>query len=248
MAKTVTKTTETTVVKADGTKETVMQETTQKIEVTSEPDYVKLYTDNWCEHNRIPKSYRYLFEQLAKRMSYCNAESLEYSQITYTGGQIKADIMKKLGWSEAMYKKGISELKKCGAIRQLSRGCYQINPRYAGKGEWRFNPKTKQGGIDKLITYYDNAMRSITASTVWTDKEAGTDTTYEYTTTQPENVENINPNDIEDAEVLSPANKANAKRTKAKKATKKLDMREIDKAINTPQSGDYQVEHLFDEK
>ena len=157
-----------TVIDANGKKTTTTTETTKKYEKLSEPDYIKIYTNMWCTFNGIPETYARLFLSLAVRMSYCNSTNLERSQLVNTGKPWRDDIMKECGWtSEASIKKGLKVLVEHNAIRRVARGIYQINPSFAGKGLWKYNPKEQQGGIVDLIATFKFKDKSVDTQVVW---------------------------------------------------------------------------------
>ena len=131
------------------------KEITETYDRLEEPDYIKLYTKMWCEFNEIPLAYRSLFLELVTRMSYCNSTSPNMGQTVYTGKPISEEIMSNLNWKKAMYQRGLKELVKCNAIKQINRGLYQINPNYAGKGSWNYNSKLRRGGISDLVAAFD---------------------------------------------------------------------------------------------
>lgn len=134
-----------------------------------EPDFIKLYTNTWCEFNKIPRAYRALFLQLALRMSYCDANDLDKSQLVFTGKPFSESIAKSLNWKGDMYKHGLVVLTKCGAIRRVSRGVYQINPSYAGKGSWKYNARLQSGGIKELRSTFDFINKKVDTEIVWAD-------------------------------------------------------------------------------
>lgn len=135
-----------------------------------EPDYIKLYTKLWCEFNGIPDAFKNLFLELALRMSYCNAKDLDNSQIVYTGGTVAKDIMKKMGWtSKRMYQKGLNVLCECDAIRKVARAEYQINPSYAGRGGWKYNPRENQGGVEDLVARFSFKNKNVDTEIIWAD-------------------------------------------------------------------------------
>lgn len=141
-------------------------------EKEQEPDYIKLYTKMWCEFNQIPLAYRELFLELVMRMNYCNANDLEHSQLVNTGTPWSEAIMKQLGWtSKRMYQKGLKTLVETGALKRISRGVYQVNPNYAGKGNWKFNAKLNQGGIKDLIATFDFRKHSVQTQILWADDD-----------------------------------------------------------------------------
>lgn len=159
-----------TVVDAQGEEQTTVVEKTRALERSTEPDYIKLYTRMWCEFNQIPERHRPLFLQLVTRMSYCNASSLGTSQIVYTSGPNGIAIREALGWKQKdSLMKGLKALRDCGAIRMVSRGVYQINPSYAGRGEWKYNPKFDRGGVEDLVATFNFREGTVETSILWGD-------------------------------------------------------------------------------
>ena len=77
--------------------------------------------------------------------------------------------MQKLHWKTAMYQRGIKVLCKCNAIRKINRGVYQVNPQYAGKGEWKYNPQLDRGGIEDLIATFNFKDKKVETEIVWAD-------------------------------------------------------------------------------
>jgi len=150
-------------------------ETTTKISKSTtivrnnEPDYIKVYTKMWCEFNGVPQAYRELFLQLAIRMSYCNAADLEHAQWVNTAKPWSEQVKKVLNWGEKMYEKGLKALRECGAIRRVGRGVHQINPKYASKGEWKYNPRLQRGGVEDLIATFKFKEQIAEVEIVWAD-------------------------------------------------------------------------------
>ncbi len=66
-----------------------------------------------------------------------------------------------------MYLNGLKALCDCGAIRKVNRGVYQINPSYAGRGTWKYNPSLKQGGIEKLVATFNFTEGTVDTNAVW---------------------------------------------------------------------------------
>lgn len=132
--------------------ETQKERTVQK---DQEPDYIKLYTRMWFDFKQFPAKYRELFLQLAIRMSYCNAANPNKSQIVAVIGDIRDEIIEACGWKTVSpLRAGLRSLCACGAIKRTNHACYQINPEYAGKGPWRYNPRLNQGGVKDLVTTF----------------------------------------------------------------------------------------------
>lgn len=159
----------TEIINPDGTSQITSTTKTAKIQRNDEPDYIKLYTRMWCEFNGIPETYRGLFLELVTRMSYCNSTDLPHSQLVNTGSLWGQDIMNALGWKRSMYQRGLRELCACGAIRQMGRGVYQINPCYAGRGEWKYNPRLSRGGVEDLVATFNFRKGTVDTSIIWAD-------------------------------------------------------------------------------
>lgn len=179
MAKLLETTEAITEIDEDGNERSTIKTTTKNISKIDEPEYIKIYTQMWADFHDVPPAYHALFYELAKRMTYCDATDLDGSQIVHTGKPNNDSILKALGWKQNMLQKGLAVLVKCGAIRRIARGVYQINPTYAGKGEWKYNPKLKQGGIEDLVASFHlgkNGEKEWKSKIVWADD--GTDTDY----------------------------------------------------------------------
>lgn len=111
-------------------------------------------------HLTLPAAYRFLFFILAARMGYCDSDDLAHSQLVHTGKPYRDEIMEIMGWTNRdSLQKGLRALCECNAIRYVSRGCYQINPRFASKGQWLYNPRIPQSNVEGLKKYYDDMQR-----------------------------------------------------------------------------------------
>lgn len=161
----------------DGNNNIIEQITDEKaISKDTEPDYIKIYTAMFFEFKQFPTQYRELFLQLAMHMTYCNAEDLEGSQLVCVSGYIKKKIMIACGWtSESSLTKGLKALCKCGAIRRVARGQYQVNPEFAGRGAWRYNSKLKQGGLKDLVATFQFSDCSVQTDFIYNDDIDGYD-------------------------------------------------------------------------
>lgn len=153
---------------ADGNETQEIKETTRTYNKLEEPEYVKIYTDMWCKFNGVPEAYVRLFLSLIARMTYCDATDLDNSQLVYTGKPIADALIKECGWkSDVSLKKGLKALCDCNAIKRVARGMYQVNPSFAGKGLWKYNPKLKQGGIADLVATFDFVNKTVDTKIEW---------------------------------------------------------------------------------
>lgn len=154
---TIIRATETTV---DSSGQIIEQHTEETyLHKDNEDDYVKIYKE-FMECKAFPINYRELFMQLAIRMTYCNIDYPDSSQIVYVVGPTKKEIMAACGWqTETPLVKGLKVLCDCQAIRRVSRGIYQVNPYYASKGAWKYNKRLRTGGVKELRERYKVADR-----------------------------------------------------------------------------------------
>lgn len=170
----------TTQIDADGNESTTVLEKTTNIQRNNEPDFIKLYTKMWCEYNGIPTAYRNLFLELVTRMTYCNTADLGSSQLVNTGKPWSESIMAALGWQKAMYQRGLRELCACGAIRKVGKGVYQVNPQYAGRGEWKYNPRLNRGGVEDLVATFSFKDGTVDTKITWADDGQDSDINKTY--------------------------------------------------------------------
>ena len=121
---------------------------------------------------KLPAAYRFLFVVLASRMSYCDRDDLEHSQLVITEKPFRDEIMRIMGWGNRdSLQKGLRALCECNAIRKVSRGCYQINPRFASKGQWKYNPRIPQSNVEGLKKYYDDKQAEARKNQEQAEKE-----------------------------------------------------------------------------
>lgn len=171
---------------ADGNITSKEKKTTTTVKKNEEPDYIKIYSKMWCEFNGIPDSYHTLFLSLATRMTYCDKNNLENSQIVFTCEPNQSAILKECGWKTANpLTKGLKVLCDCGAIRRIARSVYQVNPQYAGKGPWRYNAKQENGGIEDLIATFDFKKKTVKTQIIYSDSDGNEDTVLSKTEITP---------------------------------------------------------------
>jgi len=136
------------------------QTETMFVQANNEPDYIKIYCSVWSTFEGIPTQYHGLFYQIAIRMSYCNANNLGESQLVVLSKPIFDQICLNLGMKRSTLYTGLNVLMQKGAIKRVCKGTYQVNPRFAGKGEWKFNKAANRGGIEKFIAKFDFINRT----------------------------------------------------------------------------------------
>ena len=158
-----------TTIDEDGNERSTITTKTRKFERSAEPEYIKIYTDVWCELNQIPANWQGLFLQLAIRMTYADTTDVAGGQIVSTGGLNRESICKALHIKDRQYQNGLAALCKCNAIKKIRNAFYQINPTYAGKGEWKYNPQRHQGGIEDIVATFSLKNKTIDTKIVWAD-------------------------------------------------------------------------------
>lgn len=154
---------------AEGNVTTTTLSKTSKIEAINEPEYIKIYTNMWCEFNQIPLRARDLFLEIALRMTYADVNDKEGGQLFYAIRPINEAICKILGIKIRMYQTLLVDLVKCNALRRVGKGVYQINPSYAGKGFWKYNPKYNQGGIEDIIAKFSFKDKTVETEIIYAD-------------------------------------------------------------------------------
>ena len=105
----------------------VKKDRTVKIE--KEPDYIKLYLQDICKLNDLPKTSSKLLKKLLK---YSN-----YENLILLPSYIKKIIAKELETSIPTIDNSLSKLTKKGILRREGTGVYRLNPHLFGKGSWQ---------------------------------------------------------------------------------------------------------------
>jgi len=106
----------------------VEQTTERTVKVEQEPSFIKLYLQDICKLNDIPKTGSKLLNELLKYTSYDNSILLPSA--------IKKDIAKRLNTSVGVLDNALSKLTKKGILKRKGTGVYVLNPFFFGKGKW----------------------------------------------------------------------------------------------------------------
>ena len=94
----------------------------------NEPSYIKLYLNDICKLNDIPKTGNDVLNELLQLVNYDN-------EIVLSSG-IKNRIVKQLGIKKGSLDNNIYKLTKQGILSRIDRGIYMLNPLLFGKGKW----------------------------------------------------------------------------------------------------------------
>jgi len=105
---------------------TEQRERTVKVE--QEPNFIRLYLQDICKLNDIPKTGSKLLNELLKYTSYDNKILLPSA--------IKKEIAKKLDTTVGTLDNALSKLTKKEILRREGTGVYILNPFFFRKGKW----------------------------------------------------------------------------------------------------------------
>jgi hypothetical protein len=106
----------------------VEQTTERTVKIEQEPNFIKLYLQDICKLNDIPKTGSKLLNELLKYTAYDNMILVP----TY----IKEKIAKDLNMNNGTVSNSLSKLTKNGILKREGKGAYRLNPYLFGKGKW----------------------------------------------------------------------------------------------------------------
>lgn len=101
---------------------------TREINVSREPDYIKLYIADLIKLNDLPKSTSNILYSLLKNMTYDNEIIIIAS--------LKRKISNELKISIETINKAVQSLNNNGIISRKDSGLYSVNPYLFGRGSW----------------------------------------------------------------------------------------------------------------
>ena len=94
----------------------------------TEPHFVKLYINDICKLNDIPKLGNAVLNELLPLMNYQN-------EIVLNAG-VKRRIVESLNTSRASLDNSLTKLVKSDILRRVDTGIFKLNPFLFGKGSW----------------------------------------------------------------------------------------------------------------
>lgn len=112
-----------------------------------EPDYVKVYLQDICYFNDIPKSQMDVLFHLLKHLNYENC-------IVITS-RIRKEIAERLNIGPQTLSNKINKLAKSQMIKIVGRNEYEVNPNFFGRGEWQKVMSRRETGDFTLEIKYD---------------------------------------------------------------------------------------------
>lgn len=81
------------------------------------------------------------------------------------------------------------------AIRKISCGVYQVNPKYAARGTWHYHSRKKQGGVENLLAAFSPRGREPDAGEGGAKEAERTDTLEERIRRVSDMIGSINGNE-----------------------------------------------------
>lgn len=105
--------------------------------VAVEPSYVKLYLDCLATFKGLRRGVSPFLLELLKYMTYASATAEEGGQIITISKWHRDQIAKKLGISDSMITKHLTQLVQAGILKRIANTVYQANPMIFGRGDWR---------------------------------------------------------------------------------------------------------------
>ena len=102
---------------------------TMQTQVSTEPDFIKLYLNDIARLNDLPKGANQILLQFLKLMAYDNTFTINSYH--------KKNIAEKLDTTIATINNTLTKLTQEGVITRVSSGVYMFNPFLFGKGKWK---------------------------------------------------------------------------------------------------------------
>lgn len=143
---------ETTRITDGETGEIKQTETVQKSYIENEPPFVKIYLDDICQLNRVPKSSQDVLHHLIKK--------LDYEGYITISKRYREQICAALNIKNQTLSNKIQNLCKSGLITCVSRNEYEANPHFFGRGPWvDIYNKRRKGDFSITIKYTNEGKR-----------------------------------------------------------------------------------------
>lgn len=111
------------------TGEITESEETHTMNISSEPNFIKLYLDDILYLSDLPKGLNSVLYNLLKRMGYGNQIIVNIS--------VKRQIATELNLAVATINNTITKLVKGDILIREDVGMYTVNPHLFGKGQWK---------------------------------------------------------------------------------------------------------------
>jgi len=148
---------ETTKIVDRETGEISSSETTETRFIESEPPFVKIYIEDVCLLNRVPKSQQDVLYHLIKK--------LDYDGFITISTRYRQQICNALDIKPQTLSNKIQALCKAGLIKVTSKNEYEANPHFFGRGSWVdiYNRRSK-GDFSVTIKYTSDGKKEFSTS------------------------------------------------------------------------------------
>jgi hypothetical protein len=110
--------------------------TMEKVIVSQEPPYIKLYLNTLLAFKNLPKQMSTVLWELIKLTTFADPESEHGGQLILLNAFVKKDIVKRMGIKINTLDQYLTKLTKSEIIRRVGIGTYQANPHMFGMGDW----------------------------------------------------------------------------------------------------------------
>lgn len=132
-------------------------ETFTKQKIEAEPPFVKLYLNDVCSLNHVPKSQEDVLRHLLKK--------LDYEGFITISKRYRLQICEALSIKPQTLSNKIQELCKSGLIKTVGPNEYEANPFFFGRGQWvDIYHRRQKGDFSITIKYKSNGEREISTS------------------------------------------------------------------------------------
>jgi hypothetical protein len=152
-SKKITHQTETTKVNHE-TGEVISTETSNTINIRSEPPYIKLYLEDIEKLYNLPNNSSTVILELLKE--------LNYNGLIPLNSTTKKLVCEKVKYTTGSLDNYLTSLVKKDIFRKEGRGCFRPNPHLFGKGDWA--KISKERTVWLKVSYKKDGTRNITSS------------------------------------------------------------------------------------
>lgn len=117
---------------------------------SGEPEYVKIYTNNFKLIKDLKNESLKIFLILCQHVGYADVSDKAGGQLVKIDKDIKEKIMNELDISLSTLSRGLADLKNHKLIKKIDGAIYQMNPFLVGRGFWEYRPSYRSGGVGDL--------------------------------------------------------------------------------------------------
>ena len=154
---------ETTHITDNDTGEIRRSETVESAYIESEPPFVKIYIEDVCALNRVPKSQQDVLYHLIKK--------LDYEGYITISTRYRQQICEALDIKPQTLSNKIQALCKSGLIKVVSKNEYEANPYFFGRGSWvDIYNRRRKGDFSITIKYTSDGKKEFSTTSKSTEE------------------------------------------------------------------------------